>query len=138
MFKISLINSFLCILVKYVLFFFMLAFVDNRFKSVVIDNATTSSEVFKLTLGYILTVLLYTIPMILVFGFLLNYILKIKRGVYFVLSMSLFFSVEFWIYTEFYSPSDKYVGIYNIIIGIIIILMFFYKSLQEKFVASEL
>lgn len=131
--KINLTNSFLCLLVKYIIFFFVLAFVDNRFKSTVLDNAETSSEIFKLTLGYILTVLFYTIPLILVFGFPLNYILKIKKGLYFIFSVIIFFIAEYCIYTYFYSSSNKINGIYNFIIGVVVLLLFFYRTIRIKF-----
>ncbi|PRA90189.1 hypothetical protein CQ046_23370, partial [Chryseobacterium sp. MYb7] len=85
MLKVNLTNSFLYLLVKYFVFFFILAFVGDRFKSIVLDNAETSSEIFKLTLNYILYVAIYAIPLILIFGFPIYYILKIKKGIYFLL-----------------------------------------------------
>ncbi|RMZ60373.1 hypothetical protein D1632_05395 [Chryseobacterium nematophagum] len=133
MFKVNLINSFLYLLVKYFIFFFILAFVGDRFKSIVLDNAETVSEIFKLTLNYILYVAIYAIPLILVFGFPLYYILKIRKGLYFVLSIILLFTIEYLIYTYFYAPSNKTLGIYNIIVGIILLGIFFYKSIRIKF-----
>ncbi|MDV3897437.1 hypothetical protein CMU05_07605 [Elizabethkingia anophelis] len=133
MFKVNLINSFLYLLVKYFIFFFILAFVGDRFKSIVLDNAETTSEIFKLTLNYILYVAIYAIPLILVFSFPLYYILKIRKGLYFVLSITLLFTVEYLIYTYLYAPSNKILGIYNIIVGIILLGIFFYKSIRIKF-----
>ncbi|MDV2463438.1 hypothetical protein CMU11_15420 [Elizabethkingia anophelis] len=133
MFKVNLINSFLYLLVKYFIFFFILAFVGDRFKSIVLVNAETTSEIFKLTLNYILYVAIYAIPLILVFSFPLYYILKIRKGLYFVLSITLLFTVEYLIYTYLYAPSNKILGIYNIIVGIILLGIFFYKSIRIKF-----
>ncbi len=133
MFKVNLINSFLYLLVKYFIFFFILAFVGDRFKSIVLVNAETTSEIFKLTLNYILYVAIYGIPLILVFSFPLYYILKIRKGLYFVLSITLLFTVEYLIYTYLYAPSNKILGIYNIIVGIILLGIFFYKSIRIKF-----
>lgn len=133
MFKVNLINSFLYLLVKYFIFFFILAFVGDRFKSIVLDNAETASEIFKLTLNYILYVAIYAIPLILVFGFPLYYILKIRKGLYFVLSIILIFTIEYLIYTYLYAPSNKTLGIYNIIVGIILLGIFFFKSIWIKF-----
>lgn len=134
MFKITLTNSFLYLLVKYFVFFFILAFVGDRFKSIVLDNAETSSEIFKLTLNYILYVAIYAIPLILIFGFPLYYILKIKKGIYFLLCIILFFIVEYYIYTYLYASSNKILGIYNIIISIILLGIFFYKIIRSKFI----
>lgn len=136
MFKINLTNSFLYLLTRYLIFFFILAFIDDRFKSTVINNAATTQELLKLTLGYILTVLFYTIPLILVFSFPLHYILKIKKELNFILSMILFFIAEYSIYTYFYSPSDKIIGVYSAIIGVIVLCTFFYKTIRSKFAKS--
>lgn len=133
MLKVNLINSFLYLLVKYFVFFFVIAFVGDRFKSIVLDNAETSSEIFKNTLNYILYVAIYAIPLILIFGFPLYYILKIKNGVYFLLSILLFFIMEYCIYTYLYASSNKILGIYNIIIGIILLGIFFHKTIRLKF-----
>lgn len=136
MFKINLANSFFYVFIKYIIFFFILAFIGNRFNNAVIDTTETSLEVFQLTFKYILTVLLYSIPLILVFGFILYFILKMKRGLYFMLSIVLFFIVEYILYTYFYSPSDKLLGLYNTIIGVIILGLFFHKTIRSKFTGS--
>ncbi|SDQ40785.1 hypothetical protein SAMN05421664_1490 [Chryseobacterium soldanellicola] len=137
MFKVSLINSFLCLLAKYLIFFFILAFIEDRFKDAVINNAETSSEMFRLSLNYILYILIYLIPLILVFFLPLYFILKIKKGIYFILCIVLFFMVEYSAYTYFYAPSDKTLGIYNIIIGIIVLGIFFHKAIRSKFISTE-
>ena len=136
MFKINLANSFFCVFIKYIIFFFILAFIGNRFNNAVIDKTETSLEMFQLTFKYILTVLLYSIPLILVFGFILYFILKMKRCLYFMLSIVLFFIVEYIFYTYFYSPSDKLLGLYNTVIGVIILGLFFHKTIRSKFTES--
>lgn len=133
MFKLKLINSFLFLFIKYCIFFFIIAFIGDRFKNVVINNAHTPAEMIKLTMGYILYVLSYSLPLIVVLLFPLHYILKIRSGLYFIFAMILFFAIEYVIYTYFYSPSNKSLGIYNFIIGIICIALFFYRSILAKF-----
>ncbi|AZB33429.1 hypothetical protein EG351_07250 [Chryseobacterium bernardetii] len=83
MFKITLTNSFLYLIIKYIIFFSVLAFIGDRFKNIVLNNAETSTEMFKLTLNYILYVLIYMIPLILVFIFPLYFTLKIKKEYFF-------------------------------------------------------
>lgn len=135
MFKISLGNSFLYLILKYIVFFFILAFIGDRFRNIVIDNAETSSEIFKRTVGYVLYILLFIIPMVLVFVFPLYYILKIKKKLNFVFSVTLFFIVEYFVYV--YWNSQKYFydwnGIYNAIIGIVLLGVFFHKTICSKF-----
>lgn len=135
MFKINLINSFFYLAIKYIIFFFILAFIGDRFKHIVIDNAGTSYEMVKLTVNYILYAVIYTIPIILVLVFPFNYILKMEKNIYFIFSMILFFAVEYYIYTYFYAQSDRTLGIYNIIIGIILLWVFFHKTIRSKFTA---
>lgn len=134
MFKATLINSFLYVTIKYIIFFIVLAFIGNRFKHIVLDNAKTSSEVFSLTLNYILHVSIYMIPLILIFSFPIYFIMKIKKSIFFLLSIVLFFIGEYYFYTYLYAPSNKTLGIYNIIISIILLLVFFYKVIRSKFI----
>ncbi len=132
MLKTNLVNSFFYLVIKYIIFFFIIAFIGDRFKHIVIDTTETSSEMFKLTLNYILYAVLYTIPLILVLGFPLYYILKLDEKKYFIFSMILFFVIEYCIYTYFYAQSDKMLGIYNIIIGIILLWLFFHENIILK------
>ncbi len=133
MFNISLKNSIFSLFLKYVIFFIFLAFTRDRFKNIVIDNANSQLELFKLTTGYALYILLYSSFLILIFSFPLYRILRIRKGIYFLLSMFVFLILEYLIYTYLYSPSDNISGIYNTIIGIIVLGLFFYKAILSKF-----
>jgi hypothetical protein len=135
MFKVSFFNSVCYLAVKYAVFFFVLAFMENRFKDIVINNAETTTELIKLTLGYILYVLFHMLLLILIFSIPLYFIMKIRSMVCFVLLMIVFFAVEYFVYT--WGTSQKYFydmnGIYNLIIGIIVFVLFYYKSLIQIF-----
>lgn len=119
--------------VKYIVFFTVLAFTIDRFKNSVIDNAVTSREMFKLTGQYIMYVLIYTLPLILIFIFPLYHILKVKRAKFFIIYIILLFISEYFIYTYLYASSNKILGIYNLGIGVILLWLFFYKSILIKF-----
>ena len=133
MIKLSFLNSIFYLLVKYTVFFFILAFIGDRFKNAVINNAETSIEMIKLTVGYILYILIYEIFLVLLFCVPLYYILKIERWIYFLPLLIVFYCLEFFVYTYFYSPSDKMPGVYNAIIGILLLAIFFYQSIRLKF-----
>lgn len=133
MFKNSRLNSFLYLLVKYIIYFFVLAFIKNRFKNRVLDVAETSSEMLNLTLNYILFVLIYMVPLIAIFILPFHLVLKIRRGVYFVLSIALLFILEYCFYTYMFASSNKILGIYNLVIGVLLLWVFFYKSILSKF-----
>jgi len=133
MFKISFLNSACYLLVKYIVFLFILAFIGDRFKNAVINNAETTLELAKLTLGYILYILFYVAFLVLVFCAPLYYILQIKSGLYFLVLLIVFYVVEFFAYYHLFSPSDKSPSVYNAIIGLIFLNLFFYKQIKIKF-----
>ena len=126
--KASFLNSVYYLFLKYSVFFFILAFIGNRFKNAVTKNADTLSEFIKLSLGYVLYILFYMFFLILFFSLPLYFILKISNKIYFVISITAFFAIEYFVYTYWFSPSDKIIGIYNLIIGMLI-FVFFYKKL---------
>ncbi len=131
MLKVSFFNCVGYLVVKYIAFFFVLALIGNRFKNAVIDNAETSTELIKLSLGYVLYILFYMFFLVLFFSVPLYFILKIKNKVYFALSMAAFFCTEYFIYTYWFSPSDNTIGVYNLAIGIIVFVLFYYKSIIQ-------
>lgn len=133
MFKASFLNSICYLFLKYVVFFFILAFIGNRFQNAVINNANTLSEFMKLSLGYVLYILFYVFFLVLLFSIPLCFILQIKSKTYFMLSMIAFFTIEYVLYTYWFSPSNKITGIYNLIIGILIFTIF-YKRLTRKLI----
>jgi hypothetical protein len=131
MFKVSFFNIVCYLFIKYTLFFFVLAFIGNRFRNAVINNAETSMELMKLSLGYVLYILFYVVFLVLFFSIPLFFILKIEKKIYLVLSMIAFFYFEYFAYTYLFSPSDKMIGIYNLIIGIIVFVLIYYKSIIQ-------
>jgi hypothetical protein len=133
MFKIKFSNGVYYLLTKYIIFFSILAFIGNRFKIAVIDNAETFSELVKLTFGYILYILFDVVLLTLIFSYPVYCILKINSGIYSLLLLMIFYVIEFYAYCYFYSPSDKAIGIYNSIIGIVFLNLFFYKHMVLKF-----
>jgi len=54
MFKINFVHTVCYLSAKYITFSIILAFIGNRFREIVINHALTSSELIKLSLGYIL------------------------------------------------------------------------------------
>ncbi|MBB2950105.1 hypothetical protein FHR29_000837 [Sphingobacterium sp. JUb56] len=137
MFKINGISVFIYLLLKYIVFFTVLAFVGDRFKHIVLDNATTHAEIFKLSLDYTLYVIIYIIPMILIMFFPLQFILTFKSTRWFIFFILLLYIAEYFIYTYLYASSDKSLGVYNLVIGVIILWIFFYKSIIIKFRTSK-
>lgn len=132
MVKISFLKTVIYLLVKYIVFAFILAFIGDRFKSAVIDHAQTTSELTKLTIGYILYVLFYITILIIIFCAPLYFILQIKSGLYCIILLIAFYGVEFFVYWYGFTPSDVLPSLYNTIIGIVILPLFFYKQINAK------
>ncbi|MEJ5092461.1 hypothetical protein, partial [Sphingobacterium faecium] len=63
----------------------------------------------------------------------LYHILKVKRAKFFIIYIILLFISEYFIYTYLYASSNKILGIYNLGIGVILLWLFFYKSILIKF-----
>lgn len=133
MFKIRFLNSILFLLIKYSIFFFIIAFIGGRFKSAVLDNAGTQFEAFKLTFGYVFYVLIYSVLLIALFFSPLYFILKIEKGYLFLLAIAVFYGVEFVVYSYLYSPSDLTLGFYNATVGGVLLFVFFGRSIKLKF-----
>ena len=131
MFKTSFRNSVYYLFVKYVVFFFILAFMGSRFKNAVINNAETPMEFIRLTVVYMIYILLHVFFLVLFFSVPLYYILKIDSKIYFVLSIIAFLGFEYLAYTHLFSPSNNVLGIYNLIIGIAVFILFFRKPIIQ-------
>jgi hypothetical protein len=131
MFKACFLNSICYLFLKYVVFFFILGFIDNRFQNAVINKADTLSEFAKLSLGYVLYILFYVCVLVLFLSIPLCFILQIKNKACFIISMIAFFTIEYVVYTYWFSPSNKITGIHNFIIGMLI-FPFFYRRLTRK------
>mgnify|MGYP001056515868 CR=1 FL=1 len=134
MFKVKFLNIILFLLIKYSVFFFVIAFIDNRFKNAVLDNASSTLEVVKLTMNYILYVLFYSTFLIALFCVPLYFVLRIKKGILFLLGAITFLAVEFLVYTYLASETDLTLGTYNAIIGVVLLFILFYTPIRQKFV----
>jgi hypothetical protein len=133
MFKINFVHTVYYLSAKYIIFFVILAFVRNRFQEVVINHAQTSSELFKLSLGYVLYVLFYIAIMVVIFCTPLYYIILIKNGLNCLLLLVAFYAIEFLAYWFLFSPSDIYMAVYNAVIGMVFLNLFFFQQLVVKF-----
>lgn len=134
MFKANFKGITIFLFIKYLMFFIILGFIGDRFKIAVINNSETSIELFKLTLGYLFYIILYSVPLILIFIIPFKYVLNIKRGGGFVLLLTILFTIEYVVYTHFYAPLDKILGLYNFLIGITLFLSIYYKEIRMKFI----
>jgi hypothetical protein len=132
MLKFKVVNIVLYLLAKYAAFFIVLAFLEDRFKSIVINNSDNKNELFLNTIYYSL----YPAIILIVFTFIFTiplYFLMKKKGIYFILLYMLFIIVEYILYTYLASPSDLTNGIYNGAIGVLFLILFFYNHIRLMF-----
>jgi hypothetical protein len=124
--KPTYLNITLCFLIKYIVFFSILAFFNSRFKSLVINNAQNTEGFTSNIFYYILYILIFSVISSLIFSIPLFFIFKVK-GVYFLLLIGLFLIAEYFLYTYSASPSDLMNGVYNLGLSLLFLFVFFYK-----------
>jgi hypothetical protein len=132
MWKPRFINILLYFLVKYIVFFAIVAFTDNRFKSIVIDNSVNNREFFFNTIFYIIYVLAFSFFPTAIFSVPVYLIFKVKNAFYFVLLMSFMLASEYFIFIFLNSQEyviDKYI-IYYVGISMLFLGIFFFKHIK--------
>lgn len=135
--NIKFINVILYSVVRYLTFFIILAFVGNRFKLIVIDNSENGKEIFSNTLYYFLSFADILVLFTFIFSIPLYFLIKKVKGVFFIMLYFILLSIEYISYTYLASPSDLNNGIYNTIIGVLFLFLFFYKYLKISFTSNK-
>jgi hypothetical protein len=123
-------SIFFYLVVKYILFFTVLAFLGGRYKSMVIGNSTNTRELVSNTLWYSIYPILYTVVGAVIFFAPMYYAFKAKSIAYFILYMSIILVAEYFLYTFLASPSDPINGVYNSALSILLLLIFFYRKIS--------
>ena len=131
MFKPKYSNILLCLLAKYSVFFFILAFKGNRFEKMVVVNSENTQDFLMNLFYYLIYVMIYIILLILIFSLPFYYCFKIKKPIYFIAFLSIILISEYAIYI--YGTSQKYFydwkGIYNAILSLIFLGLFFHREI---------
>jgi hypothetical protein len=130
-------NILLFLFVKYIVFFLALAFMGGRFKLLVINNSGNRQELFSNTGYYLSYIMIFTMLGILIFSAPIYFILKVKNAIYFVLLISGVLVGEYLLYTSLASTSNLMNGVYNGIISILFLLIFFYRHIVLIFSRQE-
>jgi hypothetical protein len=58
---------------------------------------------------------------------------KVKKGIYFMLVISVVLLAEYFLYTYNATPADLMNGVYNAIISLVVLLLFFFKPTNLMF-----
>ncbi len=131
MFKTSFLNVLLYIFIRYIVFYIFLMLKNNDFNLLKWKNITDGSSLtyflLVMSIPIILSMLLFSAP--------IYYSFKTNRRIWFTLIISIVFAGEYFIYV--WGTSQKYFqdmnGVYNLIIGLIVFALFFYKPIIAIF-----
>lgn len=126
MLKYKFSNIILFLFIKYIIFSIILAFLDGRFKSLILENSDNSQELIINLIYYIIYILIFSIVSSLLLSIPLYFTFKVKNILFLVL-LTLFIVVEYFSYTYFASQTDLINGIYNGILSLVLFFIFFYK-----------
>jgi|ERR1700744_728141 len=119
----SFLKVLLYLVTKYTVFFIILAFLDDRFKTIVLNNSKDADDVWINSFFYSVEVLLAVFLFTLILIIPLHFLLKIKEIVYLLLAFFAWILIEYLIYE--YGASYAHLDLNGIINGIISILLFF-------------
>lgn len=123
----------LYLIMRYAIYFTILAFRDDRFKNIVIDNSTNSKELFTNSLFYILLLLIYIFLLIAIFSLPIFFTLKIKNAGYFLIMYFTTLLFEYRFYTWSSSLTDNVDGMFFYIVSIISFVVYFFEEIKYKF-----
>lgn len=124
MFKATLLNISLYILIKYLLFYILLMFKNDDYYFINPSIRNGDDLFFYLWL-------LLSIPVLcmIFFSAPIYYAFKIKKKVFFVLIILGYLIIEYLLYTYLASQSDLKNGLYNSMLSIFLLGIFFFKSI---------
>jgi len=124
-------NILLYIFLKYLIFYIFMMFRNNNFY-LVDPGIRDVADLFY----YLWIFLSLPVFISVLFSFPIYYSFRMKKTIYFVLINILVLIAEYFIYTCFASQLNSWNGIYNTIIGIVLLGIFFYKPIRSKFTGS--
>lgn len=127
------INIILYILIKYFIFYIILA-IKNENYAVFQMNNIKSYEDFLFYLFLFLS--LPTISIVL-FSVPFFYIFKIRKTLLFFILLLIVFVIEYFIYTYLASETDFFNGIYLTSVGIILFFVFYFKAIKSIISSNE-
>ena len=119
-------NILLFFFVKYFLFYILLMFKNKDYSLIQISSLQSSQDVFY----YLWIFLFLPILSIIFFSVPMYFIFKVKSGVNFILLMSAILVAEYFLYTYFASQADLMNGVYNGIISLLLLWLFFFKDIS--------
>ncbi len=124
----------LFLFVKTIVFSFMIAFVDNRYISYVIDPHRGGSIPGN-TIYYINYILIFgVIPSIIIFSAPIYFSFWIKRPLFFIAAIAAIFSLDYLLYSRMDGFANNMEQYYFWISNVFCFSVFFYRPVKIKFI----
>ena len=122
-------NIVLFFFVKYILFYIFLMLKNNDYTLIQISNLRNGDDVFY----YLWLFLFLPVVCSILFSAPIYFTFKVKNGIYFILLLSAILIAEYFLYTYFASQADLMNGVYNGIISLLVLILFFFKHISLIF-----
>lgn len=129
MLKATFKNILVYIFIKYVLFYIFLMFKNNDFSLLKLNTLKTGQDWFY----YLWMFLFLPVISMVLFSAPLYFTFKVKNAIYFIVFVSIILIAEYFLYTYFASQANLLNGVYNGIISLLLLLLFFSKQISLKF-----
>ncbi len=131
--KPSLVNIILFWLAKYLGFYVFIMFKNNNYALLKINTIKNGGDLFY----YLWLFLFLPIISILIFLVPMYFSFKAKNPIYFTLIIAAILVIEYFLYTSLASQSNLMNGIYNGIISILFLTLFFFKYIINFYKQSQ-
>jgi hypothetical protein len=126
MLKPTILNILLFWFVKYIAFYVLLMFKNSNYTLLKVNEIKTGGDLFY----YLWLFLFLPVVCMLVFSAPMYFSFKVKSLVYFALIIAAILIVEYLFYTWSASQANLMNGVYNGIISILFLLLFFFRYIS--------
>lgn len=127
-------NIVLFVFAKYVVFSIVLAGFDKRWATLVTDKSGSTGDGMANGFHYFMYVLLVTIVFVALFCLPYYFVFKVKNRIVFIVSISLVLLADSYCYMYANSSGNIRDGVIHLVVGILILVLFFYKAIRQKLI----
>jgi hypothetical protein len=122
-------NIVLFFFVKYLLFYIFMMFRTKDYTLIQVEDLQNGEDIFY----YLFMFLFLPVLCSVIFSGPIYLSFKVKKAIYFIFLLCLVFTAEYILYTYFASQVDLMNGLFNIVIGLVVLLLLFYKHIKSLF-----
>lgn len=125
-------NILFYLLIKYILFYIFMMFKNNNFYFIN-PGIRNGADLFY----YLWMFLFLPCLCMVVFSAPIYFAFRLKSIIFFILIIIAFLVAEYFIYTYFASQTNLMNGVYNGILSVLFLLLFFFNYIKQLSVASS-